>query len=78
MINPYANYFCQKLFNYLDGEHRLIFLSKIKDYLLFIGKNRIGTYPLQSIIETLNNDEEKKVIVSGINSNDFLELCIVN
>jgi hypothetical protein len=77
MIDPYANYFCQKMFNYLDGEHRLIYLSKIKDYLLFIGKNRIGTYPLQSIIETLGSEDEKKVIVAGINSKDFLELCIV-
>jgi hypothetical protein len=77
MIDPYANYFCQKMFNYLDEEHRLIYLSKIKDYLLFIGKNRIGTYPLQSIIETLSSEDEKKVIVAGINSKDFLELCIV-
>jgi hypothetical protein len=78
MIDPYANYFCQKLFSCLDGELRLVYLSKIKDYLAFIGKNRIGTYPLQSIIESLLNDEEKCVIINGINNNDFYELCIVN
>ena len=77
MIDPYANYFCQKLFSCLDGELRLVYLSKIRDYLAFIGKNRIGTYPLQSIIETLRNDEEKNVIIMGINNGDFLDLCIV-
>jgi hypothetical protein len=66
------------MFSYLDGEYRLAYLSKLKDYLLFIGKNRIGTYPLQSIIETLVNEDEKIVVVSGINNKDFLELCIVN
>jgi len=78
MIDPYANYFCQKLYSCLNSDLRLLYLSKIKDYLAFIGKNKIGTYPLQSIIESLRNDQEKKIIVNGIQSHDFLEMCIDN
>jgi len=76
MIDPYANYFCQRLFNCLNNDLRLFYLSKIRDHLSFIGKNKIGTYPLQSIIESLKNDEEKKVVIIGIKNHDFLEMCI--
>ncbi len=29
MVDPYANYFCQKFYEYLKLDHRLIFLDKV-------------------------------------------------
>lgn len=30
MVDPYANYFCQKFYEYLKLDDRLVFLEKVK------------------------------------------------
>ena len=78
MSDQYANYFVQKLFSILNPVMRGRFLLNIKDSICMIGKDKTGTYSLQTIIESLLNNDEKKIIVQGINFKDFYEMCLVN
>jgi len=66
IIDPYANYFCKKFFTYLNQKDRIEFLKSIEKSLIGLSSDRIGTYPIQSIIEHLNNQNEKNIIISGI------------
>lgn len=76
MSDNYANYFCQKLFCHLEKAERLCFLMYIRPFVEFIAKNKIGTYPLQNIIEILQEEEEKKIVVESF-KNLVLELSFV-
>jgi len=40
-------------------------LNDIKDHVFFIGNNKVGTYPLQAIIEQLSNKEEKAQLINA-------------
>jgi hypothetical protein len=76
MIDSYANYFCQKFFSFLNNEQRLTFLKEIQDHFVQIGNSKIGTYPLQSIIEQLKTNEEKNIIIESL-KDKLLEMCQV-
>ncbi len=76
MIDSYANYFCHKFFRYLNPECRLKFLLEIKDYVIIISNSKVGTYPLQAIIEQLNTNEEKLILIDAVRNN-VLEMCQV-
>lgn len=41
-----------------------------------ISKSKIGTYPLQAIIENIATNEEKKVLFEGLKNNIF-EMSLV-
>ena len=77
MSDQYANYFVQKLFSILNPGMRARLLMNIKDSLCVIGKDKTGTYALQTIIESLRNNEEKKIIIQGTSFKDFYEMCLV-
>ena len=66
IIDPYANYFCKKFFTYLNQKDRIEFLKSIEKSLIELSSDNIGTYPIQSIIEHLNSENEKNIIISGI------------
>jgi hypothetical protein len=51
-------------------------LNVIKPKCVYISKSKVGTYPLQSIIETLKTKDECMVIVDAF-KNNILELCQV-
>ncbi len=74
-MNSYANYFCPKFFSYLDTEERLIFLNILKPYCNLIATSKVGTYPLQNIIELLRDEE--CVILIDVLKNKILELSMV-
>lgn len=42
-----------------------------------IGKDKIGTYPLQIIIENIATEEEKQILFDGLKDNIF-EMSQVN
>ena len=76
MIDPYANYFCQKFFSLLNNRDRIRFLKHISSHLGEVCKSKVGTYPMQTIIEIMIDIEEKKVVVEGIREIVY-DLCLV-
>ena len=66
LLDPYANYFCLKIFYFLNSNDRIIFLKKISPILDVLSVNKIATYPIQCIIEKLIADEEKNIIVNSL------------
>ena len=66
MTDSYANYFCQKFFSVLNENDRLRFLCKVRDNIVEIGNSKIGTYPLQTILDQLTTEKEKKIIIDSV------------
>ena len=69
LIDPYANYFCLKIFYILNDSDRIQFLKKISNNIEIISNNKISTYPFQCIIDNLKNNQEKKIINKNIKKN---------
>ena len=67
MFDLYANYFCYKLFSYLNQCDRIRFLSLIKDYIAIYATHHVATYPLQCIIEDIHDAPEQEVITAALN-----------
>ncbi len=76
IIDPYANYFCQKFFSLLNNKDRIIFLKQISPSFSEVCKSKVGTYPMQTIIEILIDIDEKKAVVEAITDNVY-DLCLV-
>lgn len=76
IIDPYANYFCQKFFSLLNNKDRIIFLKQISSSFSEVCKSKVGTYPMQTIIEILIDIDEKKAVVKAIKENVY-DLCLV-
>ncbi len=76
MVDPYANYFCQKFFQNLKTSDKVRFLSWMSPYISDISKSKIGTYPLQAFIEYMSSFEEKVVVLEAIRPHVY-ELCFV-
>ena len=74
LLDPYANYFCLKIFYFLNFNDRIVFLKKISPILDVLCVNKIATYPIQCIIEQLISDEEKNIIVNSLKKN-LMKLC---
>ena len=74
IIDPYANYFIKKFYNYLNEKDKIDFLLFISDYFIKLSTNIIGTYPIQGIIELITSKNEKKIIVNAI-KDSLIELC---
>ena len=69
LLDIYANYFCLKIFFFLNKEDRMIFLYNISHNFDNLCINKISTYPIQCIIEKLNCDEEFDLIFNSIKNN---------
>ena len=69
LFDIYANYFCLKIFYYLNDEDRLIYLNNIQHHLDNLCINKISTYPIQCIIEKIMNEKEQEIIFNGIKNN---------
>ena len=74
ILDIYANYFCLKIFYYLNNKDRLLFLYNISDNFDNLCINKISTYPIQCIIEKLNTDEEFDLVFNSI-KNNLMKLC---
>jgi len=69
LIDPYANYFCLKIFYHLNDSDRIQYLKKISNNIEIISNNKISTYPIQCIIDNLKTNNEKKIINKSIKNN---------
>ena len=66
MTNPYSNYFFKIIFICLNNDDRIYLLKKIEKSIVKLSLDEIGTYPIQTIIEFLNNKIEKMIIITAI------------
>ena len=69
ILDIYANYFCLKIFYFLNQDDRMIFLNNISHKFDYLSINKISTYPIQCIIEKLNTDEEFDLIFNSVKNN---------
>ncbi len=69
LLDPYANYFCLKLFCFLNNNDRLSFLSIIVKNICIFSINKISTYPIQFIVSHLYSKMEMQIIINQINKN---------
>jgi len=74
MTDSYANYFCQKFFGYVDYEDKIEFLVNIIEHFCQISNNKIGTYPLQAVLEQLKTERERNMIIETIKNNNVIEM----
>ena len=75
LFDIYANYFCLKIFYFLNNEDKIIYLKNISNNLNNLSINKISTYPIQCIIEKLIYDEEQEIIFNGV-INHLMKLSI--
>jgi hypothetical protein len=75
MMDSYANYFCPKFFTFLKKNQRRIFLLQIYNHLFDIGVSKVGTYPLQSVIDQLKSQEEKIMVAQSLHAK-ILDMCL--
>ena len=69
ITDGYSNYFCKKFFAFLNQKDRIDFLQKIQNSIIRFSCDSIGTYPIQSIIENLNSQTEKFIVINAIKNN---------
>ena len=74
MKDLYANYFCKKLFSYLNQKERIDFLLSIQSQIPNLCKHKVATYPIQGVIEEVGSKLEKSIIVNSI-QNLIHQLC---
>ena len=74
ITDPYANYFCKRFFSFLNQKDRIDFLKRIEKSIVKYSCDSIGTYPIQTIIESLISKLEKNIIISSIK--DHIEVLI--
>ena len=65
--DPYANYFCIKLFQNLSLKERISFLTNISKQIVHLSTNKISTCSIQSLISNINTKKEKELFVKSIN-----------
>ena len=70
IIDKYGNYFIQKLIQICLPFQRIQILESLNGYFVEVANSSYGTHPLQSLIETINMNEEKKIVLSYILGNE--------
>ena len=71
LLDPYANYFCLKIFYFLNANDRLLFLNKLALNFVTLSTNKISTYPIQCIIQSLTSPSEQSIIIKGLLYNNM-------
>ena len=66
ITDGYSNYFCKKFFIFLNQKDRIDFLKKIENSIVKFSCDSVGTYPIQTIIENLNSNIEKFIVINAI------------
>ena len=75
LLDPYANYFCLKIFYFLKKEDRIFFLNQTAENFEHLSTNKIATYPIQCIVEKLESKEEKQIIINAV-QNSVVKLSL--
>ena len=75
IMDKYGNYFSKKLIQICLPYQRIKLLKQIENNFIIISKSPFGTHPLQCLIETINMNEEKNLVLKYI-LNKELELSL--
>jgi pumilio RNA-binding family len=78
IVDPYGNYFCQKLYRHLPIPERLHFLLIIQPFFMAIASNNYGNYTLQFIIENFKSEEELALFKAPLTNVNSLDCIIKN
>ena len=65
MVDPYANYMCQTLFQTSTAAQRLLLLRHMFPNLIDIAQDPRGTHSLQTIISLINLPEEEALLIQA-------------
>ena len=76
LLDPYANYFCLKIFYFLNLKDRIVYLTSIAPSFPQLCTNKISTYPIQCIIEQLNCLAERQIIFTALKQKDYIKLAL--
>ena len=75
IMDKYGNYFSKKLIQICLPSQRIKILKNLENNFIVIAKSIHGTHPLQFLIETINMEEEKYLVIKYI-VNNSLELAL--
>ena len=64
--NTYSNYFCLKLFAYLDSNDRITYINILSHNFKDLAMNKVSTHPIQCIIEELTTMSEQHALLSAV------------
>ena len=64
--DTYSNYFCLKLFSFLNSNDRMIVINILSNNFIELATNKISTYPFQCIIENLSSTNERTTLIKTI------------
>ena len=71
MVDVYGNYFCQKLFQICTTEQRILILENITSDFVDIAKDDSGTYVIQTVLDKLDSETEKSIVLSCIKGHEM-------
>ena len=79
--DTYSNYFCLKLFSYLNTNDRITYINILSHNFKELATNKTSTYPIQCIIEELTTVSEQHALLSAVipqhnNNNNELILAL--
>lgn len=66
LFNPYANYFCLKLLDYINKKSQLTFIKSVCESIDKLSINKISTFSVQCLIEHLTTFQEKVMVLNAI------------
>ncbi len=72
--NYYGNYVIHHLYNLIDLNERILFLNQIRNNITYISKCKVGTFPLQRIVEYIKSEAEEKVLIDSLSNEKVLSL----
>jgi pumilio RNA-binding family len=66
MMDPYGNWFCQKLFEVISSQQRLRIVQTLSPNVLKISQDPVGTLTMQRLISRAKLDEEQIIFFNSI------------
>ena len=74
--DTYSNYFCLKLFSYLNTNDRITYINILSQHFNHLALNKTSTHPVQCIIEQLTTLHEQQTLLSAISAEQALALAL--
>jgi hypothetical protein len=72
MTDVYANYFIQEFYGFLKLEDKIKFLSQVRNHIITISNNNIGTFCIQHIIDNFTFEKEQFIIIDSFSKPSVL------
>lgn len=74
--NTYSNYFCLKLFAYLNSNDRITYINILSQHFNDLALNKTSTHPVQCIIEQLTTLPEQQALLNAVSAEQALTLAL--